>query len=197
MSGYREDFTNQFQIYLNSADATTGAATPANMKFDIGSVLAQAPNIQNFQDCAYCKITLAYFCVEQTTAHFQGVATSTLKVKLGNLAFPNNIETQALTARNYAGANRIAQVNSNFKTSDLIGVVPIANTNVVYCNNDYDNAPVVIQNPFSGVLNVLITDQDDLEPFTLDATTPVNMLLKVEFPQKTDARVAKNISTII
>tara|TARA_R110002020_G_scaffold474331_1_gene705345 strand:- start:3790 stop:4383 length:594 start_codon:yes stop_codon:yes gene_type:complete len=197
MSEYKEDFSNHFQIYLNSADATTGAATPANMKFDIGSVLSQAPNIQNFQDCAYCKITLAYICIEQTTAHFQGVATSTLKVKLGNLTYPNNIETQTLTARDYTGANRIAQVNSNFKTSDVIGVVPVGNTNVVYCNNDYDNSPVVIQNPFSGSLNVLITDQDDLAPFTLDGTTPVNMLLKVEFPQKTDPRFIKNISTII
>ena len=181
MSGYKEDFTNHFQIYLNSADATRGAATPADMGFDIGSVLAQAPNIQNYTDCAYCKITMSYFCVEQTTAHFQGVATSTLKVKLVNLAFPNNIESQQLagTVGNAAG-----QINNNFKTSEVIGVVPVGNTNVVYCNNDYDNTPVVIQNPFSGVLNVVITDQDDLAPFTLDGTTPVNMVLKVEFPQK-------------
>ena len=54
---YKEDFTRISQIFLNSADAITGATTPYDMIFSMGSILSQAPNIQNFQDCAYCKIT--------------------------------------------------------------------------------------------------------------------------------------------
>ena len=39
---------NVFLIYLNSVNSQD-AATPSNMNFNIGSVMAQAPNLINFQ----------------------------------------------------------------------------------------------------------------------------------------------------
>jgi len=184
---YKEDFTRNFQIFLNSADAITGATTPSDMIFSMGSILSQAPNIQNFQDCAYCKITLSYFCCEQTAAHFTGVGTTTLKVKIANKAYPNNIESKLVgVGQSY-----------NVISSDLIGCVPVGNTDAVYSNSEYDNTPVVIQNPFDGDLHIMVTDQDNLTPFTMGAVQPINMLLKVEFPEKIDPRVKNNISTLI
>ena len=90
---YENDFTNEFSIYLNSAQALTGATTPKNCIFSIGSVLNQAPNIQNFQNCAYCKITLKYFSVFQTAAQFTIDGATTLLIKLATAQQPNGLES--------------------------------------------------------------------------------------------------------
>jgi hypothetical protein len=172
---YENDFTNEFSVYLNSAQALTGPTTPKNCIFSIGSVLNQAPNIQNFQNCAYCKITLKYFSVFQTATQFKADGVTTLLIKLATAQQPNSIESVSV-----AGGQ-----NSNFITSNIIGVVPTGNSDATYSNGDYDNSPFVISNPFSGDLHIIITDESgDADTPTITATDPWEAILHIEFPIK-------------
>lgn len=172
---YENDFTNEFSVYLNSAQALTGPTTPKNCIFSIGSVLNQAPNIQNFQNCAYCKITLKYFSVFQTATQFKADGVTTLLIKLATAQQPNSIESVSV-----AGGQ-----NSNFITSNIIGVVPTGNSDATYSNGDYDNSPFVISNPFSGDLHIIITDESgDADTPTITATDPWECILHIEFPIK-------------
>ena len=176
---YENDFTNEFSIYLNSAQALNGATTPKNCIFSIGSVLNQAPNIQNFQDCAYCKLTIKYFSVLQTAAQFTADGVSTLLIKLASAQQPNSIESVSV-----AGGQ-----NSNFITSNIIGVVPTGNTGSTYSNADYDNSSFVISNPFSGDFNIQITDESGVAATpTITATEPWEMIVNIEFPIKSSIK---------
>ena len=176
---YENDFTNEFSIYLNSAQALTGATTPKNCIFSIGSVLNQAPNIQNFQNCAYCKITLRYFSVFQTAAQFTIDGATTLLIKLATAQQPNGLESVSV-----AGGQ-----NSNFNTSNIIGVVPTGNTGSTYSNADYDNSSFVISNPFNGDFHIILTDESGVEATpTIGATEPWEAVITVEFPIKSSIR---------
>ena len=176
---YENDFTNEFSIYLNSAQALTGATTPKNCIFSIGSVLQQAPNIQNFQDCAYCKLTIKYFSVLQTAAQFTTDGVSTLLIKLATAQQPNSLESISV----------VGGQNSNFITSNIIGVVPTGNSGSTYSNADYDNSSFVISNPFSGDFHIIITDESGVAATpTIGATEPWEMIVNVEFPVKSSIK---------
>ena len=176
---YENDFTNEFSIYLNSAQALNGATTPKNCIFSIGSVLNQAPNIQNFQDCAYCKLTIKYFSVLQTATQFTADGVSTLLIKLASAQQPNSIESVSV-----AGGQ-----NSNFITSNIIGVVPTGNSGSTYSNADYDNSSFVISNPFSGDFAIQITDESGVAATpTITSTEPWEAIINVQFPIKSSIK---------
>mgnify|MGYP003633409292 FL=1 len=142
--------TNLFNVYLNANDALGGIATRSDdCRFDIGSILAQAPNAEELENAGTCLIKVKYFQIERTTAEFTTAATSLVQIRMVN-QYPNNIESrpQALGYQNSVSSN-------------IIGVIATGNTNYTYSDfqtnpNDY----VAIANPFKNQISIQLTDQD-------------------------------------
>ena len=54
--------TNLFNVYLNAADCLGGIATRSDIaRFDIGSILSQAPNAEELENAGSCLIKVKYF----------------------------------------------------------------------------------------------------------------------------------------
>ncbi len=169
---------NYFQVYLNSADAVRKTGNGTVCSFNLQSVLDQAPAAQDFAKESVCMIKVLYFTISQvaaTATHgWDALGISTLHIRMTN-AYPNNIET-----------NPIAIANSrSVVSSDIIGVVPVANTDFTYSNQYYDNNWVSCGNPLRGEITITITDQD-ATPITSALNQGAdnwNMLIQIYYPR--------------
>jgi hypothetical protein len=169
---------NIFLIYLNSVNSQD-AATPANMNFNIGSVLGQAPNLINFQNQSYCKLKVRYFSIKRKASELTTDGISTLLINM-NIPHPNSIRSATMDANE----------PSNVRTSNIIGVVPTKNTNSSYSNEYYDNEYVYVANPFKGDINIELLNQDYTN-CGYDGSTPIELLIEVCFDDD-PARVNDN-----
>lgn len=169
------------QITLSAA--TTGGAFVATKlrfrnsqssdicAFNVGSILNQAPNAQEFENRTECLVKIKYFAIERTAADFTTDLINTIQVRLIN-QYPNNIESRPQSG-NY----------NNVISSNIIGVFSTGNTDYQYSDlqtnpNDY----ICVGNIFNGSLNISLTDQDGdpLDSILLDKDW--NMFLCVYFP---------------
>jgi len=142
--------TNLYNVFLNARDSLGGIATRSDIcRFDIGSILSQAPNAEELENAGSCLIKVKYFTIERTAAEFTGDDVSTVQIRLVN-QYPNNIESigQSTTRKNVISSN-------------IIGVVGVGNTDFTY--SDYQSNPndyVAIANPFKNQIEIQLTDQD-------------------------------------
>jgi hypothetical protein len=142
--------TNLFNVYLNANDCLGGIATRSDIcRFDIGSILSQAPNAEELENAGTCLIKVKYFQIERTAAQFTTDDTSLIQIRLIN-QYPNNIESAPLTTK-----------NKNVVSSNIIGIVGVGNTDYSY--SDFQSNPndyVAIANPFRNQIEIQLTDQD-------------------------------------
>jgi len=141
--------------------------------FNLGSVLDQTPNAQNFQNETDCLIKVKYFSVEQTAAEFTTAVIQTVQIR-SNILLPNTIESQFQTAG-----------IPNMGSSNILGVIPVGNTTYTY--SDLQNNPndwKCSSNPFRGQIEITITDSNGT-PLTLLQSKNWYMVLCVYF-SKTD-----------
>ena len=142
--------TNLFNVYLNAADALGGIATRSDTcRFDIGTILNQAPNAEELENAGTVLIKVKYFQIERTAAQFTTDNTSLVQIRLIN-QYPNNIQStgQSTTRKNVISSN-------------IIGVIGVGNTDFTY--SDFQSNPndyVAIANPFRSQIEIQLTDQD-------------------------------------
>ena len=130
----------------------TFSGTNASNKtiFNIGTVLAQAPNAQELENAPVCLIKVKYFHIQRTSAQFTTDEVSAVQIRLNN-QYPNNIETQPQTQF----SNR-----PNTQSSNIIGVLPTGDTSYTYSDfNSNPNDYVAIANPFKGQIQITLTNQ--------------------------------------
>lgn len=142
--------TNLFNVFLNANDCLGGIATRSDIcRFDIGSILSQAPNAEELENAGTCLIKVKYFSIEKTTAEFTTAGVSLVQIRLIN-QYPNNIESAPLGTK-----------YKNVVSSNIIGVIGTGNTNYTY--SDFQSNPndyVAIANPFKNQIEIQLTDQD-------------------------------------
>lgn len=169
---------NYFQVYLNSADALRKTGNGTVCDFNLQSVLDQAPTAQDFSKESFCQMKVSYFTIsvkeDTAVSGWKAQGVSTVQIRM-NSQFPNNIESNPITT-----ANQRSIVSSN-----IIGVLPVSNTDFTYCNPQFDNNFVSCSNPFRGNITITLTDQD-ATPITgamVSASDNWNILLQVYFPR--------------
>ena len=131
----------------------TFSGTNASNKttFNIGTVLAQAPNAQELENAPVCLIKVKYFHIERTSAQFTTDEVSAVQIRLNN-QYPNNIETQP-------SENQFSN-RPNTLSSNIIGVLPTGDTTYTYSDfNSNPNDYVAIANPFKGQIQITLTNQ--------------------------------------
>ena len=172
---------NLFQVYLNSADAVRKSGNGTVCSFNLQSVLDQAPAAQDFAKESVCMIKVLYFTISQiagtATYGWDAQGVSTVQIRLNN-AYPNNIETNPITAAN----------SRSVISSDIIGVVPVGNSTFTYSNQYYDNHWVSCGNPLRGEITITLTDQD-ATPITgalNEAGDNWNMVIQIYYPRGKD-----------
>ena len=142
--------TNLFNVYLNARDSLGGITTRSDIcRFDIGSILSQAPNAEELENAGSCLIKVKYFTIQRTAAEFTADDVSTVQIRLIN-QYPNNIQStgQSTTRKNVISSN-------------IIGVIGVGNTDFTY--SDFQSNPndyVAIANPFKNQIEIQLTDQD-------------------------------------
>ena len=117
--------------------------------FNLGSVLDQTPNAQNFQNETDCLIKVKYFSIERTAAEFTTAVIQTVQIR-SNVILPNTIESQFQTTG-----------IPNMGSSNILGVIPVGNTTYTY--SDLQNNPndwKCSSNPFRGQVEITITDSN-------------------------------------
>jgi len=117
--------------------------------FNLGSVLDQTPNAQNFQNETDCLMKISYFNIERTAAQFTTALVNVLQIR-SNVVLPNTIESQT------EGVGL-----SNMGSSNILGVIPVGNTTYTY--SDLQNNPndwKCSSNPFRGQVEITITDSN-------------------------------------
>lgn len=145
----------------------------SNCSFNLGSVLDQTPNAQNFQNETDCLIKVKYFSVERTAAEFTTAVIQTVQIR-SNIILPNTIESQFQTAG-----------IPNMGSSNILGVIPVGNTTYTY--SDLQNNPndwKCSSNPFRGQVDINITDSNGT-PLTILQHKNWYMVLCIYFA-KTD-----------
>jgi len=142
--------TNLYNVFLNARDSLGGIAVRSDTcRFDIGSILSQAPNAEELENAGSCLIKVKYFTIERTVAQFTADDTSTVQIRLVN-QYPNNIESTGQSTK-----------RKNVISSNIIGVVGVGNTDFTY--SDFQSNPndyVAIANPFKNQITIELTDQD-------------------------------------
>jgi len=145
-------------------------------RFDIGSVLSQAPNVEELENASSCLIKLKYLSIERTSAQFTTDGTSTIQIRMIN-QYPNNIESRP-----------VAVGYKNVVSSNIIGIIATGNTSYTYSDlstnpNDY----VAIANPFKNQIEIRLTDQDgDLLGTGATRNKDWNMCLTIYIPPQVD-----------
>ena len=117
--------------------------------FNLGSVLDQTPNAQNFQNETDCLIKVKYFSIERTATEFKDALIQTVQIR-SNVILPNTIESQFQTTG-----------IPNMGSSNILGVIPVGNTTYTY--SDLQNNPndwKCSSNPFRGQVEITITDSN-------------------------------------
>jgi hypothetical protein len=151
-------------VFRNSQSSDT-------CRFNVGSILSQAPNAQELENRSECLVKVKYFAIERTASEFTTDLTSTIQVRIVN-QYPNNIESRPEST----GYN-------NMISSNIVGVFSTGNTDYQYSDlqtnpNDY----VCVGNIFNGTLNINITDQDGDSFGSSLLDKDWNMFLCVYFP---------------
>ena len=121
----------------------------SNCSFNLGSVLDQTPNAQNFQNETDCLIKVKYFSIERTATEFKDALIQTVQIR-SNITLPNTIESQFQTTG-----------IPNMGSSNILGVIPVGNTTYTY--SDLQNNPndwKCSSNPFRGQVEITITDSN-------------------------------------
>ena len=156
--------------YNNAVPPVITASTPSNLDFNLGSVYDTAPALQRYADSPYCDVKVKYFQIDETKANFDTSNSITIQVKL-NIGLPQTLESKRLTATN----------QNNVNTSRTIGVISTGLTTATYGDTTYDNEFVKSSNIFKGIVNIQLTNQDDVLLSDLDKDTPYFMVLCVRF----------------
>ena len=131
----------------------TFSGTNASNKtiFNIGTVLAQAPNAQELENAPVCLIKVKYFHIQRTSAQFTTDEVSAVQIRLNN-QYPNNIETRPQSS---------ISNTPNVQSSNIIGVLPTGDTSYTYSDfNSNPNDYVAIANPFRGQIQITLTNQN-------------------------------------
>ena len=162
-----------FEVFLNSANAMTGASTPHSTTFNLGSVYDFAPNAYKYQQADYCFVKVKYFSVEETATNFNSANTSTILVEM-NGALPNSV-------RSYSIANN----NKNMGQSNIIGIIPTSVSASTYSSNTFDNDFVKCNNIFNGNITINLKDQDNAF-LSLTGSKAWVMLICVAFEKEGD-----------
>jgi len=157
-----------FNLYLNSKQSIEGTSiATGSLHFDLGSAYGQMPLLQSYIDLAYCYIRIKSFVINTTPA----VATqaSTLQI-CANLSQPCGSSTQS------AGSGLI--------TSNIIGILPTNAGGHMYSPSFgyYENDWVKIANPFKGLVNIRIKDQDGVF-LPLASTNTYQTLIQIYFDE--------------
>ena len=145
----------------------------SNCSFNLGSVLDQTPNAQNFQNETDCLIKVKYFSIERTATEFKDALIQTVQIR-SNITLPNTIESQFQTTG-----------IPNMGSSNILGVIPVGNTTYTY--SDLQNNPndwKCSSNPFRGQVEINITDSNGT-PLSILQSKNWYMVLCVYFA-KTD-----------
>ena len=156
----------------------------SNCNFNLGSVLDQTPNAQNFQNETDCLLKVKYFSVEQTAAEFTTALLQTIQIR-SNVILPNTIESQFQTTGIL-----------NMGSSNILGIIPVGNTTYTY--SDLQNNPndwKCSSNPFKGQIEINITDSNGT-PLTILQSKNWYMVICVYF-SKTDKINNFNMPTIL
>ncbi len=169
--------TNLFNVFLNAVDALGGIATDSSVcRFDIGSILSQAPNAEELENAGTCLIKVKYFQIEKTTDEFSASNIALVQIRLVN-QYPNNIESATQSTK-----------YKNTVSSNIIGVIGVGNPDYTYSDfqtnpNDY----VAIANPFKNQIEIHLTDEagDDLGA-TFTANKKWSLHLCVYIPPQVD-----------
>jgi hypothetical protein len=170
-----------FEVFLNSADAMSGASTPHSCVFNLGSVNDFIPNAYMYQNANYCYIKVKYFTVEETATAFNTANISTILVEMSG-ALPNSVRSNSITSAN----------NSNMLQSNIIGIVPTSVSDSTYSSNTFDNDFVKCNNIFNGNITINLKDQDN-GFLSLTGSKAWVMLLCVAFDKQNDILNTPNI----
>ena len=128
---------NAATIFLNF----TGSNTSNKTTFNIGTVLAQAPNAQELENAPVCLIKDI----------IGSIKCKQYQIRLNN-QYPNNIETRPKSS---------ISNNPNIQSSNIIGVLPTGDTSYTYSDfNSNPNDYVAIANPFRGQIQITLTNQN-------------------------------------
>lgn len=169
-----------FEVYLNSADAISGASTPHSCRFNLGSVYDFVPNAYKYAQSHCCYVKVKYFSVEETTANFNTAGTGTILVQLSGI-LPNSVTSQAISTSN----------NMNMGQSNIIGVIPTSIAKNSYCSNTFDNDYVKSNNIFNGDITINLKDQDDAF-IALTGSKAWVMLISVAFDKDSEVKSHPN-----
>lgn len=178
--------TNMFNVYLNANDSLGGITTRSDdCRFDIGSILSQAPNAEELENAGTVLIKVKYFSIERSASQFQADGTSLVQIRLIN-QYPNNIESRP------QGVNY-----KNVVSSNIIGIIGVGNN--AYTYSDYQSNPndyVAIANPFKNQINIQLTDQDgDLLGTAATANKDWHLWLCIYVPPQVDI-LTKNMPAL-
>jgi len=156
-------------VYNTATPPVIQTSTPHNLDFNFSSVYDNAPALQRYADAPYCDIKVKYFQIDETTTNFDTANTLTIQVKV-NVALPNSSESKRITDGN----------SNNIITTRTIGYIPTGVSSTTYSDSQFDNQFVKVSNPFKGVVNIQLHNQDDAI-LNLDADNPYFMVLCVRF----------------
>jgi len=167
---------NQFQVYLSSADAISGASTPNRCSFDLGSVWDNfAPQSQQYANNAYCFVKVSYFNVELRYDNSDTISSIHIDI---NKPFPNNITSQILSTT----------INKNFKTSNKLAIFSTNADKEHFTyggnpNQSFDFDYVCVGNIFTGMTEFHLYD-NNITDLVLDDNNPWEMMLQVYFEEE-------------
>ena len=163
---------NVFNLYLNSKQSLEGSTAPTgSLNYDLGSIQQLSPLISQYANLGYCYIKLKTMNINNNSPAVSTQASS-LQIT-ANLPQPCSATTQTLTPKKYGLAS-----------SNIIGLFPTNSGGTLY-NPSYGyhmNDWVKVGNPFKGVVNIRIKDQDGVD-LTLNAVNNYQMLLQVYFDE--------------
>ena len=168
-----------YEVFLNSADAMSGASTPHSCVFNLGNVNDFVPNAHIYQHSNHCFVKVKYFSVEETKTNFNTASTSTILIEMSG-ALPNSVRSSNISTAN----------SKNMLQSNIIGIVPTSIDKNTYSSNTYDNDFVKCNNILNGNITINLKDQDQAS-LTLTASKAWVMLLCIAFEKEPEL---KNIS---
>jgi hypothetical protein len=161
-----------YEIFLNSADANSGANTPHTTRFNLGNVYDFIPNAYLYQNSSYCFVKVKYFSVEETATAFNSAGTSTILIEISG-ALPQSVRSNNISTSN----------PKNLIQSNIIGIVPTSASDSTYSSNTFDNDFVMCNNILNGDITINLKDQDNAS-LSLTGSKAWVMLLCVAFEKK-------------
>ena len=159
----------KFSVYLDSADALSGASTPYRTVFNLGSVYNFAPQAEKYANEPYCYVKVSNFSIKYTASQANTDDISNILVSI-NSTLPNS-------ATNVYNSDGVAM-----NQSGIIATIPTGAANYSYSNVDYDNEMIKCSNIFKGDLQIeLLTQEGVVMASELSGSNPFCMTLCVYF----------------